>query len=142
MSWSFPENLETARALYTRILSGACEELKQRIVDDRIALMSAPGYREYFSRMFEGPKQRYLDMAVLTADEVTRIAAKVTLVYGKDDVAVPFGTVGLALADAIAHADLVRLARCGHATMIDAPHQLSALARSFFPVSHSSRFTG
>jgi 2-hydroxymuconate-semialdehyde hydrolase len=137
--WKYPDNIEASRALYERILTVQSQATRQRLIEDRMEMMTAPGYREYFTRMFSGTAQQYIDQAVLTAADLSNIHACVLLIYGKDDTAVPFFTAGLGLAEAIAHADILRIAGSGHATMIDAPQKLCKIARAFFPKTESEK---
>jgi pimeloyl-ACP methyl ester carboxylesterase len=64
--------------------------------------------------MFGGDRQRFLDAAVLSPEEAARIAARVTLVHGRDDKPCPAGETALALAPLLPAADLVLLGECGH----------------------------
>lgn len=131
-SWKYPTSLEAAKHLYERILTVTPREVRQQLIRERLDLMAAPGYREYYSRMFAGPKQRYIDAAVLTKKELAGLTAKVLLVFGKDDNAVPYATAGVRLAGSIPQADLLCIAGSGHATMIEVPDKLCTIARSFF----------
>jgi 2-hydroxymuconate-semialdehyde hydrolase len=131
-SWEYPASLEAAKHLYERILTVAPLEVRQQLITERLDLMAAPGYREYYSRLFAGPKQRYIDAAVLTKQELAQLTAKVLLVFGKEDNAVPYATAGIRLAGSIPQADLLCIAGSGHATMIEVPDKLCTIARWFF----------
>ena len=131
-SWNFPADLDAAKDLYDHILVALPDQVREDIVGDRISLMARDGYKDYFSNIFPGSPQKYIDQAVLSADEASRIRAEVLLVYGADDIAVPYATAGARLADALPEAHLLRLAGCGHAVMLDAPAKLAMIAKAFF----------
>jgi len=95
-------------------------------------------YRRYFSAMFEGEKQRYIDRLVLD-DELARIHADVLMLHGRDDPGFPPDSLTLALSRSLPHADVALLAHCSHSIAYEQPSKFLLLANAFFggePGSH------
>ena len=88
----------------------------------------AEGYREYLGT----DKQRYIDAAVLSPEEIAAIRCPVLLMHGRDDQPVPLAETALPLAAAIDHADLMIIARCGHSPALEHPETFVAIAEAFF----------
>jgi 2-hydroxymuconate-semialdehyde hydrolase len=132
IAWTFPKNEAAFRKLYRYVTldpSGLTEEFVQQ----RLAVLNRDGYGEYFSKMFKGKKQRYLDEAILTRIQQKKLArCKIVLLHGAQDVSVPFGETTLALGKMLPHADLVRLANCGHPCSFDQPEKFMKVARALF----------
>jgi 2-hydroxymuconate-semialdehyde hydrolase len=139
--WSFPRNEAEFRSLYTVLLRGPTS-LTSEFVRNRLALIAKDGYDDYFTKMFQGDKQRYLDKAVLTRAELKRITCKVHILHGANDAAVPFHEACLPLADALPQAHLTRLANCGHPCSFDQPESFLHVANAFFGDPSKDRETG
>ena len=130
-AWTMPKNEDGLRQLY-KIVSTSPPEATEHFVSARFALIDTPAYRNYFTRMFKGDIQRYINQATLTKQELGRIKQQVVLLYGANDRPVPFLTAALPLARAIPQADLIRLANCGHTPSLDQPEKFLSVARSLF----------
>ena len=131
LSWTFPETEADFRKLYEHITMSAAV-MSDAFVKSRLGVLRRDDYGAYFSKMFKGDKQRYMDKAVLTQAELKRIKCQVTLIHGAQDRAVPFKQVAVPLADAIPQADLIRIANCGHGPSLDHPKKFLSAARSLF----------
>ena len=130
-AWTMPVNEDGLRELY-RIVSTSPPAATEPFVVDRFNLINTPSYRDYFTRMFKGDVQRYMNQASLTKAELARIKQQVVLLYGAQDRPVPFAEAAVPLADAIPQADLIRLANCGHTPSLDQPEKFLATVRSLF----------
>ena len=130
-AWTMPANEDGLRQLY-RIVSMSPPEATEQFVADRFKLIDTPSYRDYFTRMFKGDAQRYMNQATLTKSELARITQQVVLLYGAQDRPVPFTEAAIPLANAIPQADLIRLANCGHTPSLDQPEKFLSVARSLF----------
>ena len=131
LSWTFPSGEADFRALYEHITKSA-SVMSDGFVKSRLEVINRDGYGVYFSKMFKGDKQRYLDKTVLTPAELKRLKARVTLLHGAQDRAVPFKQAALPLADSIPQADLIRIANCGHGPSLDHPKKFLDAARTLF----------
>ena len=98
----------------------------------RLEVINCDGYDIYFSKLFKGDKQRYLDKTVLTPAELKRLKARVTLIHGAQDFAVPFIKAAVPLADSTPQADLIRIADCGHGASLDHPKKILDAGRTLF----------
>ena len=130
-AWTMPDSEQGLRELY-KIVSTSPPQATEQFVADRFKLINTPGYRDYFTRMFKGDAQRYMNQATLTKSELARITQQVVLLYGAQDRPVPFTQAAVPLANAIPQADLIRLANCGHAPSLDQPEKFLSVVRSLF----------
>lgn len=128
--WSFPRNDEELRR------AGATLVYDDSIIDDtyiagRKKVLYQGDYEAYFSSMFAGDPQQYLNASLLSEKELAAITCDVLLVHGKDDQPTPIAS-SQALAARIAQADFMTIARCGHSVALEHPRKLVALASMFF----------
>ena len=130
-AWSMPRRASDLARLYTLVSVAPASETAG-FAKERFKLVDTPEYRRYFTRMFKGDRQRYMDMMVLTKAELKRLKCQVTIVHGAQDQPVPFRQTAVKLAEAIPQADLIRLANCGHTPAVDQPDKMLDIARSFF----------
>ncbi len=84
------------------------------MVEDRYKFLASGDYAAYFAAMFQAPRQRYLDAAVLSDAELSSIRARVVMLHGRNDKPCPAELTTLALAARLAHADVHLLGGCGH----------------------------
>ena len=135
IAWTHPKNEAAFRKLYKYVMLDP-GTLSDEFVKERLAVINKDGYGEYFSKMFKGGKagkQRNLDMAILTKAHHKSLArCKIVLIHGAQDVSIPFEETTLALAKALPHADIVRLARCGHPCSFDQPQKFLKTAHALF----------
>ncbi|HTW87852.1 MAG TPA: alpha/beta hydrolase [Candidatus Binataceae bacterium] len=129
-TWTFPrdraELRRTAEGLvYNKSLIDAA------YLDNREKVLFAGDYAAYFSSMFEGDRQRYIDAAVLQPDELARIHCDVTMLHGRDDVGFP-PELTLTIAKSIPQADVVLIGRCSHSIAMEHPSKLIASAELLF----------
>lgn len=101
-------------------------------LDARMQVLGANDYGRYFSAMFEGDKQRFVDSVVLTTEELSRIRCDVTMVHGREDRSFPAEPLTLALARQIPQADVVMLGRCSHSIAMEQSDKLLDIAGTLF----------
>ena len=132
VSWTFPKSAAALRRLYGMVMYNT-GTLNDAFFQERLAVIRKDGYDKYFSKMFKGDKQRYMDKAVLTKAEIKRLKGKkITLLYGAQEAAVPYMKAGLPLAESIPNADLIRLANCGHGPAVEQTEKFLSIARMHF----------
>lgn len=130
-TWSFPPTREAIVRAGESLVHDR-NVLTEAYVQGRVDVLHQGDYGDYFSAMFAGDKQQYIDAAVLSAQAWGRIQCPVMLVHGRDDLPIPFERCALEIARRLPHADLVALAHCGHSPALEHPGKLVALARLFF----------
>lgn len=128
--WTFPEGRQAIRRVGEAIVYDK-SLITDTYIKGRVAVLSAPGYEDYFSRMFAGDKQRYADAVLLSDEELARVRCDVALIHGRDDVAFP-SSVSQAIAGKLLQADVHLLAHCSHSPALEHPEKLISIARSFF----------
>lgn len=132
IAWTFPKNEAAFRKLYEYVTLDP-SSVTDEFVTERFAVLNRDGYGEYFSRLFKGNKQRYLDQTILSRAQLKKLErCKVVLLHGAQDLSVPFEKTTLALAAGLPHADVVRLANCGHPCSFDQPQKFMKVAHALF----------
>jgi 2-hydroxymuconate-semialdehyde hydrolase len=130
-AWTFPrDRSELQRAAKALVFDHAL--IDDTYLGNREAVLFQGDYQAYFTRMFEGNKQRYIDDAVLTAEELSQIRCQVAMLHGRNDLAVPAEETTLVLARAIPQADITLIARCSHSVAMEHPKKLMAAANGLF----------
>jgi 2-hydroxymuconate-semialdehyde hydrolase len=129
--WTFPETREQLRlsaegTVYTKSLIDDAE------LDYRQRVLTAPGYRDYFTKMFSRDRQFYMDLGALSDDELKRIECPVLLMHGAQDASIAAADTSLALARAIPQADVMILGGCGHSVALEFPDKFLAEVSRFF----------
>jgi 2-hydroxymuconate-semialdehyde hydrolase len=111
--WSMPADRDGLRRAMGRMAFSSAA-VTDDMIEDRWRQLNQPGYPEYFGELFADPKQRLLDAAVLSDDELGRIGARVVMLHGRDDRPCPPEMTTLPLASRLPAADVILLGRCGH----------------------------
>jgi 2-hydroxymuconate-semialdehyde hydrolase len=130
-TWSFPNDRDELVAAAKRLIKDE-SLIDETYLANREALLFSGDYKAYFMQMFEGDKQRFIDMAALTDAEIAAIQCEVLMVHGRDDAGYPAADLSLALGDRIPGADVVVLGNCSHSIAFEQPRKFLALAREFF----------
>ena len=130
-TWTFPATRDDLR----RAAEGLVYD--KSLIDDaylegRERVLHAGDYREYFGAMFSGDRQRFVDAAVLSPEELGRVGCDVALLHGRDDRAFPAEPLSVALARAIPQADLFLIGRCSHSVAMEHPSHLLAVGDLLF----------
>jgi len=111
--WAVPPDAAALARVMQRMVHDPAA-VGAEMVADRWALFQSPGYAEYFGAMFAAPRQRYIDAAVLSDAELTRIRARVVMLHGRDDQPCPAEATTLVLARRLPSADMHLFGACGH----------------------------
>lgn len=129
--WTFPESRDDLIAT-AEILIHDRRHISAAYLDNRVkTLFGDAAYRDYFSTMFAGDKQRYVDETVLSAAELARVTVPMAMLHGREDSAFPpSGT--LALAAALRQADVTLIANCSHSIALEFPDKLLAACHGLF----------
>lgn len=133
-TWTFPANRDAIRrhiegTLYDKSL------VSEKEIEDRVQVLSAPGYKEYFESMWSKGRQFYFDAAALTSAELASIRCPVVMMHGVQDASFSPEETSLQLAKGIPQADVVVLGRCGHSVALEYPDKVVAVAREMFGTS-------
>jgi 2-hydroxymuconate-semialdehyde hydrolase len=132
VAWSFPKDEAAFRRLY-RYVTRNPKAVTSSFIKERFKVLNRDGYGEYFSSMFKGDKQRYLNQTVLSRAELAGLRrCAIVLLHGAQDSSVPFLEATLPLARSLPHADVVRLADCGHPCSFDQPDKFLKVAQVLF----------
>ena len=129
--WSFPATRGDLRAaleclVYDRSL------LTDAFVADRFDHLQRGDYASYFTSMFAGDKQQYVDAAVVPPDVLRAVAVDVLMLHGRDDVAFPAASGTIALAPRLSRADTWIVARCSHSIALEHPDKVIGAAAVLF----------
>jgi 2-hydroxymuconate-semialdehyde hydrolase len=111
--WSAPADRSALRQAMSRMVHAA-ESVSDDMIEDRWKLLTQEGYPDYCRALFVEPRQRLLDSAVLSDDEIGRISAQVVMLHGRNDQPCPPEQTTLVLSRKLPRADVHLLARCGH----------------------------
>jgi 2-hydroxymuconate-semialdehyde hydrolase len=131
--WSFPrDRTELIAAAKTLIFD-------ERLIDEayltnRERVLRTSDYQTYFSAMFGGDKQRFIDATVITDEEFARIRCPVTLLHGREDQGFPANALSLAIIEKLPQATLTLIAACGHSVAMEHPKKFLAAADDIFPL--------
>jgi len=129
--WTFPETKDQLRDTMQALMydhSGITESL----LEYRMGILHDGVYGPYFSAMFDGDKQAFIDAAALSPEELAKITCDVMMVHGRDDILFPAEGTTLPLAEHLPQADVLLLAKCGHLPALEHPDKLGAAMISFF----------
>jgi 2-hydroxymuconate-semialdehyde hydrolase len=131
VSWSVPKDAVAFRDFYERVIR-VKGELPESFIEERLAICRKDGYDKYFDQMYAGNKQVYLDQTAIPPARFADLKADVLMVYGDNDTCVPFEGPGIALANAIKRADIIRLSNSGHPCSLDVPEKFLKYTGLFF----------
>ena len=129
--WTAPRSLDEVKRMYESIVDDA-SGLTEEFYHERLSTLNEGDYAAYFSSMFAGDKQAYLDQLVLTAAELSRIKSETLFVHGLNDRMVPFTEAALPLLRSIASADAVLINRCGHGPALEQPTKFLRTVHGLF----------
>jgi 2-hydroxymuconate-semialdehyde hydrolase len=136
--WTFPRSRDELRNT-AEVLIHDKSLIDDAYLDARMEILHADGsYGPYFTSMFQGDRQAYIDQVVLTDAELSRVKCAVTMLHGRNDLGFP-ASVSLAVAAKLPQADVVLLGLCSHSIAMEHPDKFLAAARLLFPITSSSR---
>lgn len=111
--WSRPKTREALReAMIGSVYDAA--SVTDALVAQRYETLSDGEVAPYFEEMMRCDKQALLDSAFLAPAVLARVAAKVLVIHGRDDQAVPYEQNAAYINAFLPDADMVILGRCGH----------------------------
>lgn len=128
--WTFPASEDELRRTADLLV------YDKSLIDDayiqgrKKVLFADPEYGAYFSEMFSGDKQRFIDAAVLSSQEYAALDKPVLIVQGRNDQPTP-PSAAMELAERLPSADLVLLDKCGHSVALEHPTKLVGLIKTF-----------
>lgn len=127
--WRFPETRAEVRQAVERTFYDTSFAEEDEI-ERRLAVLSQPGYREYFDAMFAGPPEQYYHASAMTAEELRSIRCPVVLMHGVNDASFTPQQSSLTLAQGIALADVYQLGQCAHSVAHERPRELLAVVHT------------
>ncbi len=130
-AWSFPETVDELREIFESVVYDK-SMITDDFLDNRLEMLHRCDYRSYFTSMFEGDKQDYIDASAVSREVLGRVNCEVLLMHGLDDHAVPFEETTLSLARDIDDADVMVLGRCGHGVAQEQSKKFLSAATAFF----------
>jgi 2-hydroxymuconate-semialdehyde hydrolase len=139
--WSFPVGRDELRdAAYVLVHDKSL--IDDAYLDARVkTLHQDPDYGAYFTSMFAGDRQNYIDQTVLSAAELANIRCKVVMLHGREDVGFP-AALSLELAGRISQADVILLGQCSHSIAFEYPDKFLAAAYDLFPAKQAATNEG
>lgn len=92
--------------------------VSDEVLHGRLAEFQEPRVTKAYAAMFPPPRQRWVDEAASTPDELRGITAPTILIHGRDDEVVPL-QASIDAHQLIRHSTLHSLGECGHWTQIE-----------------------
>jgi len=127
--WTFPKSRDELRQTMEYIIYD-----KSRITDDfldnRMQVIDDPEYKEYFTKMFGGDKQAYVDATHFLDADLGKLKCDVAFVHGRDDRATKLTDTVLPMSQKMKKADLYAIARCGHGPALEQPSKFMMAANN------------
>jgi 2-hydroxymuconate-semialdehyde hydrolase len=131
LAWSFPDSVSELREMYRYVVADP-SRLSEEFYAQRLRVLDRPGYREYFSAMFRGDKQRYLDQLSVSSEEQAEINAEVLFIHGQNDQLTPYAESVIPYLKSLRRADAYLLGHCGHGPALEQPAKFLHAVRGFF----------
>jgi 2-hydroxymuconate-semialdehyde hydrolase len=130
-AWSTPRTGDELRAIFEPAVYDK-SAITDEFVANRMQILAANEYGDYFARMFKGDKQRYVDACAVPRETLALLRAALLMLHGRNDTMVPFEVSTLAISESIPHADFMAIAHCGHGVAQEQPQKFMAAATAFF----------
>lgn len=111
--WNLPASKEELQTVMGNMVFDPAA-ISQEMLDGRWDLLTQEGYGDYFTQMFAGNRQDFIDAAILTDTEAGNISASVTMIHGRNDRPCPAEQTTLVLSERLPQADVILLGECGH----------------------------
>jgi len=111
--WTLPTNKGELRCAMEALVADP-SAITDDMIDGRWDLLGQLGYGEFFAEMFSPPRQRCIDDAVLTDQELAAIPVRVMMIHGRDDRPCPPEQTTFVLALSLAQAEVRLTPGCGH----------------------------
>jgi len=139
--WTFPATRDELRDVAYALVHDKTL-VDAAYLDARVkTLHQDPHYGAYFTAMFAGARQYYIDQTVLSDVELAKIRCKVVMLHGREDVGFP-PALSLELAGRIPQADVILLGQCSHSIAFEYPDKFLAAAYDLFPAKRAATHEG
>ncbi len=139
--WTFPASREEMRRT-AEVLIHDKSLIDAAYLDARMDILHKDTtYGPYFSAMFSGDRQAYVDQTVLTPADLAGIRCKVSMLHGREDVGFP-PSLSLAIAAQLPQADVTLLGLCSHSIAMEQTDKFLAAAYSLFPMKPAAADRG
>jgi 2-hydroxymuconate-semialdehyde hydrolase len=130
-AWTFPEDRTALRRTAEGLVFNPAL-IDETYLSNRERTLFAGDYAAYFSAMFSGDKQRYIDAAEVPNDVLASITCGVTMLHGRNDAGFPCEATTLPMSRHLPAADVVLIGRCSHSIALEHPRKLIAAAAHTF----------
>jgi 2-hydroxymuconate-semialdehyde hydrolase len=139
--WTFPQTRDELQRT-AEVLIHDKSLIDDAYLDARMNILHKDNtYGPYFSAMFSGDRQAYVDQTVLTNAELSGVRCKVAMLHGRDDVGFP-PSITLDIAQRLPHADVTLLGQCSHSVAMEQADKFLAVAYSLFPIEPTAADQG
>jgi len=129
--WRCPRSRDAMREA-GRTLIADDRLITDAYLDQRMAVIGAPGYADYFDAMFAGPFDRFIAAARVSDADLARVTVPVMMLHGRQDRAFPAEPNTLALLPRLVRGDALLLSNCSHSVAMERPDALIAAAIGLF----------
>ena len=129
--WVFPESREQLLAQVQNTVYDKAH-IDDAEIERRMAVLNAPGYREYFTSMYAGQQEAFIGASAVTEDELQAIKCPVVLMHGANDRSFAAEATSLHLSKSIPQSDVVVLGQCAHSVALEHPQKFLDIAIPFF----------
>jgi 2-hydroxymuconate-semialdehyde hydrolase len=129
--WSPPADKDGLRRAMQAMVADR-SAITDDMIDGRWELLGQPGYSEFFADMFSPPRQRFIDAAVLSEQELAAITARVMMIHGRDDRPCPPEQTTQILAQSLPQAEIRLVPGCGHNLPRETPAAYMSAASEIF----------
>ncbi len=130
-TWTFPNNRdELRRAAESLVYDKSL--IDDAYIENRENVLFDGEYESYFSTLFNGDKQQYVDAAIISDEELAKISCDVMMLHGRDDLGFPAESLTLPISRSIAKADATVIGRCSHSIAMEHPAKLIGAADVLF----------
>jgi 2-hydroxymuconate-semialdehyde hydrolase len=130
-TWSFPRNRQELQAA-AEVLIYDKSVIDEAYLANREAVLFSGDYGPYFTAMFAGDKQAFIDAAVIPEETLKKITCDVTMLHGRNDLAFPYEAT-MTIAQSLPQANVILIGRCSHSVAFEHPRMLVAAADALFP---------
>jgi len=125
--WTTPKSREDIRnAMKVGMYDHSA--ISDQLIEERFRVVSQGDYIPYFEAMLSGDKQKMLDNARMTPEELTAIDADVLVMHGRNDLPCPPEETAQQIYRHIRKGDLLLLHNCGHQIPREYPKILLTMA--------------
>lgn len=111
--WDLPSDRDELREVMGNMVFDPAA-ISEEMLDGRWDLLTQDGYGDYFTQMFAGNRQDFIDAAIVTDEEASGISARISMIHGRNDKPCPAEQTTLVLSEQLPQADVILLGECGH----------------------------